>query len=446
MSGFIPKILIADDDVKNRQILMEVIKEIGEVHIFEALNGECAVSKTMDIKPDIIFMDILMPKVDGFLATKKIKELLPQTVIIIVSLIDNSSIETNIREVGATALLKKPFSKEILKYELLNIIEFIKIKKDIKHDIYLRSAINPFSSEIRVIKTVVNINDTEDMMDFGLWLVERYLSYNETQSLIFTQTLNSLYTIISKSLKEEVFVSIIIEESYHCLFLIFGLSEKLKIDRELYDIKLQLNENIVLENGQIFIKLNIKDIHEPKIEQKSNNKIIKDIDDGERELLRKSFGDKIDAKSYLKMIDFEMNDEIYEMKDLESEFEHILMDLEHDFSTANLHKLSNILSQYSTIINSFYEFNALGYSISMLGTLLYNLKENLDIALKKKCLILLSGICSDLVNWRDSIFINATTNDIHYLDSSLLSSCMQIESILTNTVIEDSQESDLELF
>jgi two-component system chemotaxis response regulator CheY len=58
---------------------------------------------------------------------------------------------------------------------------------------------------------------------------------------------------------------------------------------------------------------------------------------------------------------------------------------------------------------------------------------------------LLLSVLEDLSNWRDTIFIKQQTNDIHYLDSSLLNSCLQIENILDDKEL-DSDENDLELF
>jgi len=52
----------------------------------------------------------------------------------------------------------------------------------------------------------------------------------------------------------------------------------------------------------------------------------------------------------------------------------------------------------------------------------------------------------DLINWRNTIFISQSTGDIHYLDSSLLSSCMQIDAILSEKVASSDDEDELELF
>ena len=59
--------------------------------------------------------------------------------------------------------------------------------------------------------------------------------------------------------------------------------------------------------------------------------------------------------------------------------------------------------------------------------------------------LLLTNMVSDLASWRKTIFIDRQANDVHYLDSSLLSSCLQIEMIFNENEIEE-EDDGLELF
>ena len=67
------KILIAEDEKSNYEYLAEVL-ESTQITIYHAKNGEEAISIFKSSNPDLILMDIKMPKVDGYLATKKIRE------------------------------------------------------------------------------------------------------------------------------------------------------------------------------------------------------------------------------------------------------------------------------------------------------------------------------------------------------------------------------------
>ena len=68
------KILIAEDDYASRLLMIETIKGMCNVTIFEAENGEEAVQMARSKQPDLIIMDMMMPVMSGYVANKKLKE------------------------------------------------------------------------------------------------------------------------------------------------------------------------------------------------------------------------------------------------------------------------------------------------------------------------------------------------------------------------------------
>ncbi|MBA4317558.1 MAG: DNA-binding response regulator, partial [Flavobacterium sp.] len=80
------KVLIADDHAQMREIIRKLVLSLPEVEsVIECENGEEALSISIKEQPDLILMDLLMKKMDGFTAIKKIKSAGVLSKIIVVS-------------------------------------------------------------------------------------------------------------------------------------------------------------------------------------------------------------------------------------------------------------------------------------------------------------------------------------------------------------------------
>lgn len=114
------KVLIVDDSHTERHILSEYCSSIGFT-VFEAVNGEDGVKKASEVVPDLILMDVVMPGLNGFQATREItkNENLSDVPVIMCT---SKSADTDKlwgKRQGASAYLVKPISKD----DLINAIK-----------------------------------------------------------------------------------------------------------------------------------------------------------------------------------------------------------------------------------------------------------------------------------------------------------------------------------
>lgn len=117
------RILVVEDQHDNRQILRDLLIPAG-YELVEAWDGEAAVVKAKAEKPDLILMDIQLPGIDGYEATRRIKAdpMLKATPIIAITSYALSGDEEKTRAAGCDGYVAKPYSPRAL---LKKIREFV---------------------------------------------------------------------------------------------------------------------------------------------------------------------------------------------------------------------------------------------------------------------------------------------------------------------------------
>ncbi len=105
-------ILIADDLKFMKMVLRDIIEKAGFRVIGEAADGEEAVRLFEEKRPDVVVMDITMPKMDGITALKKIMEIDPNAKVIMCSALGQQRLIINAIQIGAKDFIVKPFQPE----------------------------------------------------------------------------------------------------------------------------------------------------------------------------------------------------------------------------------------------------------------------------------------------------------------------------------------------
>jgi two-component system, cell cycle response regulator DivK len=117
------RILVVEDQEDNRRILRDLLTSVG-YEVVEAVSGEDGVRMAETHAPDLILMDIQLPGLDGYEATRRIKgnAVLRQSPIIAVTSYALSGDDATAFEAGCDAYVSKPFSPRAL---LAKIREFL---------------------------------------------------------------------------------------------------------------------------------------------------------------------------------------------------------------------------------------------------------------------------------------------------------------------------------
>ncbi len=131
------RVLVVDDSPTARALIAAMLREDDAITVAgEAVSGEEAVRMTADLRPDIVTMDIHMPKMSGFEATKQIMMATPTPIVIVSSDTTVDEVATGMRALraGALTLLRKPPGPESADYAeaCADLIETVKSMADVK--------------------------------------------------------------------------------------------------------------------------------------------------------------------------------------------------------------------------------------------------------------------------------------------------------------------------
>ena len=115
--------IVADDDPFARRMIREVLQRADIIVVAEAHNGREAVELCLHYRPDIVLMDVVMPELDGIVATRRIIKQMPDQLIVILTSSDEQDIGMLGLRAGAVGFLSKQFEIEMLPQALRGAVE-----------------------------------------------------------------------------------------------------------------------------------------------------------------------------------------------------------------------------------------------------------------------------------------------------------------------------------
>jgi CheY-like chemotaxis protein len=106
-------VLIVDDDPFIRKLVSTTLEDVASFQLFEAANGLEAVERAAEVRPDLVFLDIDMPRMDGITACRELRAQADggsDATIVMLTAAGAIENETRARSAGADLFLTKPFS------------------------------------------------------------------------------------------------------------------------------------------------------------------------------------------------------------------------------------------------------------------------------------------------------------------------------------------------
>ena len=106
------KILLVDDAAFMRKMIKDTLTKNGYTEVFEAVDGADAVEKYAELAPDLVFMDITMPNMDGLEALKAIRAKDGSANVVMCSAMGQESMVMDAVRSGAKDFIVKPFKPD----------------------------------------------------------------------------------------------------------------------------------------------------------------------------------------------------------------------------------------------------------------------------------------------------------------------------------------------
>ena len=122
------KILVVDDSLSMRLVVKQLLANIGHQVIGEAKDGLEALKLYMELKPDVVMLDLVMPKFDGKKTLKKILQVDESAQVVICSSLGSLGSEGDIEyclRAGAKFYLQKPYETEGIRIALNSLSETV---------------------------------------------------------------------------------------------------------------------------------------------------------------------------------------------------------------------------------------------------------------------------------------------------------------------------------
>ena len=449
------KILIVDDNANNRMILNLLLQDHEaenksvSYEVEECENGYEAVKAVEKTSYDVILMDIMMPEMDGIEATRKIREIDKEVMIIAVSAVEDKAKEEEILHNGAEDYIHKPIHAEQLFSRLDNYLSIVALRHK---DVISKNskAVNLYTREIFHRQTIFYVENEEALAEF--W--EYYLLNSESLKLDkLCDVVRSVFSLGDALVKINAKPWIIVEESDKVLY--FTLNKINEIDSRDFNLMMVKNKEAEdYKHNEEKISFRLKKLisntqactvnlpaqsydtppHETEVEVEQAPEILVETSVSDMQIK------KTDANQY-QVYNYMDPDDLSETEELLDDLSSLMLMLgSSDLEASELDQISNYLAELGKRMSIYTESYAIGRALSNLSQeILINKTRFQEIASELSTLS--SAFTSDLQSWLKLTFYKGAPS-VDFMNDTIIVNCEMIISML---VVDESGENGSDL-
>jgi len=475
-------LLYVEDEKDIRDNMALVFKQFFDT-VYTAENGleGLAIFKSKPI--DIIFTDIEMPTMDGLAMTQKIREISHSIPICIISAFNDADKFTRAISNRVRHYMLKPVYEDRIITTLYDMLSELKNKIDAeKYRIKLQNEeisqavektaqyfLQSIPSPIFVVdnnQKIVYLNEllTEMLLKKGLGVVTGD-DIERIESLFLRE--NGKIVSFKEIQNDSGYEQKIIFKDGNTSFFYMPRKHEIKIPTidgagyiiVLNDITIQVKQIRMIEYQKQKLKSNNEILEEfltrnifitPQDKKEKAEKILEKASfDTNEMLLRRTHSYKISASNYITTLMDTIDDELAELNELELDIQSELYELEYSQKFTTLETIANILQLYANQLVRLIEFSDLADAVESTSLYLKELSQEHIDSNGYMIKVAIQSILDDLTNWKEHVFITQTTEDIHYLDSSLYNTILELKNTFEQPDTSpqlNEKEDDLEFF
>lgn len=112
---------MVEDNELTRYVIKALLQKLGHEIVGEAENGEKAVQVFTQLKPDVVFLDLILPGKSGMDVLEDLRSVDPKTRVVVITAVDQTEIDRRLSGKGVHAILRKPFSYRDFKTLMISL-------------------------------------------------------------------------------------------------------------------------------------------------------------------------------------------------------------------------------------------------------------------------------------------------------------------------------------